>query len=424
MKKFIVILVCVFSIPDLTIQAQPLMQLTLNDCYTLATKNYPLVKQQELIAKTVSYSIENLHKGYLPQLNVVGQATYQSAVTEIPIKLPGVSIPTLSKDQYRVYGEVNQLLYDGGLIEQQKQLQKANEKIEQQKLETELYGLKERINQLYFGVLLIDEQLKQSRLLIKDIQLGLNKVQAAIDYGTALKSNADILKADLLKNNQRTIELKAGRLAYTTMLSVFIGKTIGEQTILIKPAPVKPSATINRPELLVYNEQSKTLDIQNMLLKIKTLPKVGLFLQTGIGRPALNMLINNLECYYIGGIRLNWSPSAFYTLKKDRALADISRRNIDVQKETFLFNTNLLVQQQCAEIGKYQQLLASDDEIIALRIKVKNTSLAQLENGVINANDYLREVNAEDQARQTKILHEIQLLMSQYNQQTTTGNQL
>lgn len=403
--------------------AQHVESLTLNECYKLAEENYPLVKQRELIAKTSAYTIENIEKGYLPQFNIYGQATYQSAVTEIPIKVPGTTIPTLSKDQYRLYGEVNQLLYDGGLIEQQKQLQKGNENIEQQRLQTELYKLKERINQLFFGSLLIDEQLKQNSLLIKDIQLGLNKVEAAITYGTALKSNADVLKADLLKNNQRVIELNAARMAYTNMLSLFIGKEINAQTALVKPVPLIVSTTINRPELLLYNEQSKLLDVQNDLLKVKTLPKVNLFVQGGAGRPALNMLSNKFEPYYIGGVRINWNPSAFYTLKRDQALIDINRRNIDIQKETFLFNTNLTLRQQSTEISKYQQLLVFDDEIIALRIKVKNTSIAQLEYGVINANDYLREVNAEDQARLNKVFHEVQLLMSQYSQHTTTGNQ-
>jgi len=423
MKKAFTVLAVLMLLISVVGFAQGTEQLTLNDCYLLGEKNYSLVKQRELIAKTSAYTVENIQKGYLPQLNFNGQASYQSAVTEIPIKVPGISIPALCNDQYRVYGEVNQLVYDGGQLGQQKQLQKTNEAIEQQRLETELYKLKERINQLFFGLLLINEQLKQSSLLIKDIQLGLNKVQAAITYGTALKSNADVLKADLLKNNQRNIELNATRNAYTGMLSLFIGKDIRETTMLVKPQPVIASREINRPELLLYREQGKSLDVQNKLLKVKTLPKLNLFLQSGAGRPALNMLSNNFEGYYIGGIRLNWNPSFFYTLKRDRAIIDINRRNIDVQKETFLFNTNLTLKQQNAESIKYQQLLSSDDEIIALRVKVKNTSIAQLENGVINANDYLREVNAEDQARQSKILHEIQLLMSQYNQQTTAGNQ-
>ena len=423
MKKRIFL--CAFYVLTMAfaVRAQSPQQLTLTDCYKQAEQNYPLIKQRELIAKTSEYNIDNIQKGYLPQLSFTGQATYQSTVTQIPIKVPGANIPALSKDQYKAYGEINQVLYTGGELEQQKQLQKTSEAVNRQQLEADLYQLKGRINQLFFGVLLLDEQIKQNDLLIKDLQLGLNKAQAAITNGTAFKSTGDVIKADILKNKQRTIELQASRKAYMDMLGVFTGTNTTAETVLVKPQPINVSEQINRPELLVYNEQAKNLDVQNKLLTSKTLPRLGLFLQGGVGRPGLDMLSNSLDAYYIGGIRLTWSPSVFYTLKKNRALIDINRRTLDVQKETFLFNTNLTIKQQDAEIGKYQQLLASDDEIIDLRSKVKTTAMAQLENGVINGNDFLSQVNAEDEARQNKILHETQLLMSQYNQQTTTGNQ-
>lgn len=404
-------------------RAQTAGQLTLNDCYKLAEQNYPLIKQRELIAKTADYTIENIQKGYLPQLNINGQATYQSAVTAIPIKLPGLNIPALSKDQYKLYGELSQVLYDGGEMKQQKQLQKTDEAVNQQQLEADLYQLKDRVNQLFFGVILLDEQLKQNDLVIKDIQLGHDKIMASIKNGIAFRSNGDVIVAELLKNKQQTIELRASRKAYTDMLSLFVGKTVDDETVLVKPQPVTVSSQINRPELLVYNEEDKNLDVQNKLLTAKTLPRLDLFFQGGMGRPALDLLSNNLSAYYIGGIRMSWSPSSFYTIKKERALIDINRQNLDVQKKTFLFNTNLTVKQQDANIGKYQQLLASDDEIIDLRTKVKNTAMAQLENGVISGNDFLSEVNDENQARQNKILHQVQLLMAQYTQQTTTGNQ-
>jgi len=423
MKKRIFLCAFCILITVFASRAQSPLQLTLADCYKQAEQNYPLIKQRELISKTSEYNIDNIQKGYLPQLSFTGQATYQSTVTQIPIKVPGVNILALSKNQYKVYGEINQVLYTGGELEQQKQLQKTNEAINRQQLEAELYQLKGRINQLFFGILLLDDQIKQNDLLIKDLQLGLNKAEASIKNGTAFKSTGDVIKADILKNKQRTIELQASRKAYMDMLGLFTGTNTTAETVLVKPQPINVSEQINRPELLVYNEQAKNLDVQNKLLTSKTLPRLGLFLQGGVGRPGLDMLSNSLDAYYIGGIRLTWSPSIFYTLKKSRALIDINRKTLDVQKETFLFNTNLTVKQQDAEIGKYQQLLASDDEIIDLRSKVKTTAMAQLENGVINGNDFLSQVNAEDQARQNKILHETQLLMSQYNQQTTTGNQ-
>jgi outer membrane protein TolC len=403
--------------------AQSADQLTLEECHTLARQNYPQVKQRELIAKTADYTIENIQKGYLPQLNINGQASYQSAVTTLPFKVPGVNIPALSKDQYKLYGELDQVVYDGGEIARQKQLQRTDEAINLQQLEADLYQLKDRVDQLFFGVLLLDEQLKQNELVIQDIQLGHDRIRASIKNGTAFRSNGDAIAAELLANKQHSVELRASRKAYTDMLGLFIGKTVDEMTVLVKPQPVTVSHEINRPELLVYDQQAKNLDVQNQLLTAEGRPKLSLFLQGGMGRPTLNLLSNNFDAYYIGGIRLTWSPSVFYTIKKSRALIGINRKTLDVQKETFLFNTNLTVKQEDADIGKYQRLLASDDEIIDLRARVKKTALAQLENGVITTNDFLSDVNEEDQARQNKILHEVQLLMTQYNQQTTTGNQ-
>lgn len=398
--------------------------LTIETCYSLAAENYPLVKQRELLAKSNEYTLQNLSKGYLPQLTVAGQATYQSEVTQVPISLPGMDIPTLSKDQYKFYGEVNQTLFDGGVIKQQKLSQQSNLEVEQQKLEVELYKIKERINQLFFGMLLVDEQIRQTELLKQDINLGLKKTEAAIANGTAFKSNADVLRAELLNADQRTTELKAARSAYAEMLGLFINRPLDTNVTIEKPETLTVSSDINRPEITLYESQNKTIDAQYKLLTARNLPKLNLFVQGGYGRPALNMLSNDFEAYYIGGVRLNWSLSGLYTLKKDKALLDLNRKTIAVQKETFLFNTNYSLRQQSAEVNKYTELLTSDNDIIALRTSVKQTASVQLENGVITSNDYLREVNAEDKARQNKIVHEIQLLMAQYAQQTTTGNSL
>ncbi len=421
-KRFLLCAIQLLAIVFVS-KAQNADQLTLADCHKLAEQNYPLIKQRELIAKTAEYTIANIQKGYLPQLSVNGQATYQSEVTAIPIRIIGVKIPILSRDQYKLYGELDQVVYDGGEISGQKQLQKANEATNQQQLQAELYQLKDRVNQLFFGILLIDEQLKQNDLVIADLQLGQNKIQASIKNGTAFRSNGDVIAAEVLQTKQHSVELLASHKAYMDMLGLFIGKTVADNTVLVKPQPVNISTEINRPELAVYDQQGKSLDVQNKLLTASSRPKFSAFFQGGMGRPGLDLFDNSLAPYYIAGLRLSWSPSVFYTIKKQRALIGINRQDLDVQKETFLFNTNLTVKQQNADIGKYQQLLSSDNEIIDLRTRVKTTAMAQLENGVITSNDFLTEVNDENQARQNKILHEIQLLMSQYNQQTTTGNQ-
>ncbi|WP_353721041.1 TolC family protein [Dyadobacter sp. 676] len=400
--------------------------LTIREAYQLARKNYPMIRQRGLIEKARDYSVGNAARGYLPQLTVQGQATYQSAVTEfkLPVAIPGVEFPNISKDQYKILGEVSQTIYDGGNIRTQVRSHEASAYVETQKLEVELYKLNERVNQLFFGILMLDEQLKQNELLKKDINLGIQKVRALIDNGTAFKSNANTLKAELLKADQRTIDLRASRKAYTEMLGLLTGRTLGDSAVLEKPAELTASGDINRPELKLYDARNRSLDIQAQLIDVRNRPKLNFFFQGGYGRPALNILNNGFDPYYITGVRLNWSLSGFYTVKKDRELVRISRDAIQLQKETFLFDTNLAVKQQNAELDRFRQLLTTDDEIIALRESIKTTAAAQLENGVINTSDFLREVNAEDQARQNRILHGIQLLMSEYALDNTMGTSI
>ena len=416
---FFTTLIC-FVLCQTNVQSQE--RLSLEECYSLTRQNYPLVKQLELISKTAAYSVENAAKGYLPQFNISGQASYQSDVTKIPIQIPGMNVPQLSKDQYRLSAEGTQVLFDGGVIRQQKEAISTNALVENQKLEVELYKLKERVNQLFFGVLLIDAQLKQNELLAKDIQLGIDRAKANVANGIAFKSSLNILKAELLKVNQKNIEQKFTRKGYIEVLGLFIHKTLTEDIALQKPEQPLVQTEIHRPELNLYKQQHNSLDVKERAIAARNLPKFNLFLQGGIGKPALNMLNNSMEPFAIGGLRMSWPLSGFYTSKKERAIIDINRKEIDLQKESFLLNTNFVVKQQDSEIDKQTNLLNSDDEIIALRASVKETSAAQLENGVINTSDYLREVNAEDQARQSKIMHQIQLLMAQYNKQTTTGN--
>lgn len=402
--------------------AQQPNSLTIESCFEMAKHNYPLIRQHTLIEKTKEYSIANAQKGILPQFNMAGQATYQSDVTQIPISLPNVNIPTMSKDQYKLYGEVSQSITDLFTLKDQKEYINANSDIETQKTEVEMYKLRERINNLYFGILLIDAQIRQTELLKKDIQNGIKKTNVAIANGVALKSTADNLKAELLKADQRTIELKATRKGYTDMLALFTGKPIDENSILETPHRQILTNTINRPELRLFDLQKKSFDVQNKLITIKNLPRLSAFFQAGAGRPGLNMLDNDFRGYYIGGLRLNWNFTGFYTYKNERKILALNQNALDVQKETFLFNTNLTLKQQDAEITKMQELIETDKSIIALRESVKNSTQNQLTYGTATTNDYLIAVNAEDQAKQNLILHEIQLLMTEYNAQTTAGN--
>lgn len=404
--------------------AQVPSTISLGQCYQLAQQNYPLIKQHELINKSADYALENASKAWMPQVSVNAQATYQSEVTEIPIKLPNLQIPSLSKDQYKVYAEVTQTVYDGGAVKSQKEIIEANSQVEQKKNEVEMKKLNERINQLYFGILLVNEQLKQLDVSQKDLESAIAKTNAAISQGIALKSNNDALQVELLRIDQRRLEFKATRKAYLDMLSLFLNLSLNETTIFQRPdlPNTTSTTTINRTELLLIEQQQKSLQLQMQMLDVRNRPKVGVFLQAGLGRPALNMLNNDFSPYYIGGVRINWSLNGFYTIKNDRTILGINQSSLTIQKDVFLFNTQYVLRQQQAELEKYQNLFKSDDAIIALRTKIKNTSMVQLENGVITSSDYLREQNAEELARETKSLHELQWLLTQYNMQYTVGN--
>ena len=399
--------------------------LNLEKAYDLARKNYPVTKQSGLIEQTASLTIDNLSKGYLPQITLSGQATYQSDVTKVPVNIPGFNIESPSKDQYKVVADLNQLIYDGGAIKQQKVVQQLNANVEEQKVQVELYKLKERINQFYLGVLFIDEQLKQVGLVSQDLQIGIKRVQAQVDNGTVLRSNLNVLKAELLKNDQRAIELKATRKGLIETLSLFLGQNLPENTQLEMPAQAgfTPTVEVSRPELKLFQQQANLNNQQNNVIKSKNLPKASLFVQGGYGRPGLNVLTNEFDLYYIGGVRFNWSLGNLYTKKKEKKLVEVNKRVIDIQQETFLLNTNTQLKQQQSDIEKLQQLVATDDAIIDLRHQVTEAAKAQLENAVITANDYLREVNAEDAAKQTRIMHQVQLLQAEINYQTISGKQ-
>lgn len=396
--------------------------LTLQQAYDLARENYPLIAQKGLIKQTAALTLNNIGRGWLPQLSFNGQASYQSEATGIDISFPGINITPPEKDQYKMTADISQLIYDGGLTRQQKVLRQLDAAVEDQQVELELYKLKERINQAFLGILFLEEQIKQVDLIKQDILTGIKTVEAQVQNGVAFRSNLNILQAESIKNDQRLIELNASRKSLLETLSLFINRPLDENSKLEQPVPEENiSADIVRPEIKLFSDQSVLLDQQLSIIRAKNLPKTSLFLQGGYGRPGLNLLKNEFDLFYIGGIRFNWSLGGLYTRRNDRELVSINKRMIDSREQTFLLNIKTQLSQQHSEIDKLKKLIASDDQIIALRKSIKDAAKAQLENGVISANDYLREINAEDQARQTLIAHQIQLLQAKINYQTITG---
>ena len=396
--------------------------IALEQCYQWSRENYPLIKKQELIKKSEQYTTENALKGWLPQINIVGQATYQNEVTELPIKLPNISVDPLSKDQYKVYADISQTIYDGGNIKNQKKLALAQSEIQNQQLAVDLDKLKERINQIYFGILQTDKQLAQLQLTKSDINEGIKKAEAQLKNGVIFRSNLDVLKAELVKIEQREIELKSVKQSFSQMLSYFIKKSLDENTQLQTPEKTLVTETNNRSELKLFDAQKSLIETQKKLINTKNTPKLGAFFQGGYGKPGFNMLKNEFDTFYIAGVRLNIPITGFYTKKNDLQLLDNQSQDIEIQRENFLFNQNFTEIQQKNDLDKIQNLIDKDDELITLRKSIKKASLAQLENGVITTNDYLREVTAEEQAILTKITHEIQYLLTQYNLKAQLNN--
>ena len=407
------------------VSAQTVDKLTLSQTYDLAQKNYPVIKQKALVEQTANITIENLQKGFLPQLTVNGQATYQSDVTGFNISFGGINIQAPDKDQYKVVGDLNQLIYDGGVIRQQKVAAHLNADVQQQQVEVELYQLKDRVNQVYLSILFLDEEIKQANLTKQDILSGIKRVAVQVKNGVALRSGLNQLQAQLLQNDQRTIELKETRKGLIQTLALFLNQSLNEEAIVFERPVVNVNAdsSISRPELKLYNDQSSLALHQSKLITSKNLPRVSLFAQGGYGKPGLDFLKNESVWFYTGGVRFTWPFGGLYTIKKEKQQTEVNKEMIDVQKETFILNTNTTLKKQWSEIEKYIQIEGRDEEIIDLREQVKKASLAQLENGVITADDYLRMVNEEDQARQSLIIHQIQLLQAQINYLTTLGKQ-
>lgn len=397
-------------------------KLSLEEAFNLAERNYPLIHQKDLIKQSEKLSLQNLNTNFLPQLTVSGQASYQSDVTKVNIPIPGVSIPSQSKDQYKAVGEVDQLLYDGGLTKGKKNIQQLNSSVEENKLAVELYNVKARINQLYFSILYQDQLLVQTDLVLKDIQVGIDKVKPQVENGVALRSNLQLLQAQLLQTQQRAIEIKAARRGLADALSLLINQPVSEATQLQLPAEYSNiDTTLNRPELKLYESQSSLIAGQEQLIHARNLPKATAFFQGGYGKPGLNMLSNDFKTFYITGVRLNWSLGSLYNNKRDKQLVKVNQQTVDLQKQVFVLNTESQLKQQQSDINKYAQLVATDNGIIQLRKSVTDAAKAQLENGVITVNDYLTQVNAEDVARQALILHQLQLRQAQINYAISTG---
>lgn len=397
-------------------------QLTLDECHRQAQANYPLVSQYKLVELSESYSLSNAAKGNLPQISLSGKASWQSDVTKLPIQLPGISIKALPKDQYQLLLEVKQNIWDGGRIHYQKQQVEAISDEARRQLDVNMYALNERVNQVYFGILMLDEQLLQNSLLNEELERNFKNISAYRDNGIANDADVDAVQVEILNARQQRISLEANRTAYLHMLSLLVGKELPQDTTLSKPSfSGQKNTVINRPELLWYEAQERKLNVQEQTLQAGYLPQFGLFAQGAYGNPGLNMLKNAFEPYYVVGARMSWNFGSLYTLKNDKRKLNTERQQVASNRDVFLFNTRMQLAEQDGLITALQKQMQADDEIVRLRVNIRKAAEAKVANGTLTVTEMLRELTNESLARQNKALHEIQLLMDIYQQKHLTN---
>jgi len=398
---------------------------TLELCTAKAIENYPLIRQKELYPESHDLKIQNLNKNYLPQLNVNGQASYQSDVTKTPIQnIPGVKFPTVSKDWYKMTLDVNQVIYDGSATGRQKYVEDISLEIDKQSVEVELYQLKDRIHQVYFNILLLRENKKVLKLYYDNLNSKLNDVESGVKNGTILSSNADVLKAEIIKSEQAIAETVITLASFIAMMNEFTGLSLNESSGFEVPAVDLTIGVFqnNRPEYSMFSLQQNKIDATKKLLGSSLLPRLSAFGQAGYGRPGYDMLLDKFDDFYMIGARLSWKPWDWNHSRKEKEVLSIQNEIISTQKETFDKNLKIDLENKSAEIRKVEEMIERDQKIIELREKISKASSSQLDNGIITATQYLGELTAESNARLDLESHKIMLVRAKLAYKTTLGN--
>ena len=412
----------ILAVLSLAVQAQ-----TLEQCQQAAERNYPLIRQYGLIEKTTALTVANIQKGWLPQVSAMAQATLQSDVTAFPDEMQqmyrqmGINMEGLKKDQYRVGIDVQQTVYDGGAISSQKEIARMQGEVLAAQNDVNLYAVRQRVNEMYFGLLLIDEQIKLNQDLQTLFQSNEDKLAKWVKGGTAAESDYKSMKAERLNVSQQITSLQAGRTALARMLSTFCGIEINEVT---KPVDVALDGIGVRPELNAIDTQLRLADAQEKALNAAILPKLGVFAQGFYGYPGYNMFEDMMRHHWslngMVGARLTWNIGALYTRKNDKAKIQLQRESLETSRDVFLFNNNLEQIQQNEAIAKYRKLMADDEEIISLRTSVRKAAESKLAHGIIDVNDMVKAINSENAALVQRSMHEIELLREIYNLRYTT----
>ena len=411
----------------------PALGQTLEECQQAAEKNYPLIQQYGLIEKTTELTVANIQKGWLPQVSVQAQATYQNKVVAWPDEMRpmmsgmGINMEGLKKDQYRVGIDVQQTIYDGGVMGSQKRIAREQGKVQEAQNEVNIYNVRKRVNEMYFGLLLIDEKIKLNTDLQTLLEGNERELESMTERGTAAESDLQSVRAERLNAVQKGIELESQKQMLLRMLSTFCGLEVKEVS--------KPQATAEdgglmaenrRPELRALDAQIGVLNAQEKALNAALMPKIGAFAQGYYGYPGLNMFEDMMRHQWswngIVGARLTWNIGALYTRKNDKAKLQLQRDLTENNRDVFLFNNNLDQIRQRENIERYRKLMAQDGEIISLRQAVRKAAESKLTHGIIDVNDLVREINQEHAACVQQSVHEIEMLKEIYDNKYTTNN--
>lgn len=403
-----------------------LAAISLEECYTLARNNYPLVRQYELTEAMSRYSFENAAMGYVPQISVGAQATLQSDVTEFPeafnnlLALAGVDMKGLSHDQYKVQLDISQTIWDGGYSKAQREAVKAQAEVSRLTLDKDIDALKTRINQMYFGILVMEENIRTSLYMDTLMTANLEIVESAVRNGTALASDTDNISVELLSLRQQRRQLESAVRTYKDMLAIMIGRRIEDGEVFDKPEVVLVDTSLNkRTELLLFDARIREIKLQKKMLDVAVMPKFAFFAQGWYGKPGLNifddMVYDRMSWNGIAGITFKWNISGFYTRKNDLRSIDLSQRSVELQRDAFKWNSDLQQTQIQNEIDRMYEMKASDDEIVRLRESVRKVSESKYRNGIITVNDLLRDIMNENKAKVERSRHELELLRNIYD---------
>lgn len=412
---------------------------SLEECYAAAQRNYPLVRQYELIEKSKDYTLSNASRAYLPQVTFSAKASWQSDVTKFsldkeklaqsqfgsmidPDELAGM-IPTISKDQYGASIDVSQTIWDGGAVKARKDAAASQAEADARSVDASIYGLRARVNELFFGIILMQSNIEQCNLMLSNLEINYKKVESYIENGVAGQADLDAIRIQQLKTRQEALNLDNTKRAYIRMLGLLTGLDLGEDAALTKPEPIiSGTSQIQRPELAMYEAQLKALESQNRQITAGLTPKFGLYVSGGYGRPGLNMLDNEFRPYLTAGVRMTWNIGNFYTKRNDLRLIETRKAGIETQRQTFLLNTSMDISGKDSEIRALREQLEYDDEIIALRQSVLRANEARMAEGTTSGSDLVGFMNDELLARQEKAAREVRMLLAMYNLKYVTNN--